>query len=260
MQVAKNVVLVDGRLVGDGGLRLDPGDPGLLWGHSAFETVRVHRGRAVELPAHLRRLEGSCALLGLEAPAQAAVVPACWAAMAALAQEEAVLRITVTAGGRWIVWARPAPPRRATARCITRPRVLDPHVPAAAKHGNRLRGRLLLTETGADEVIWLSPAGELVEGSWSNVVAVVDGVIFTHPADGSLLPGITRAAVLRLAREQGILTHELALPADAPLTELYLSSSVHGLVPVVELDAAPAPGAGPVGAALMPLLWTRSAG
>jgi branched-subunit amino acid aminotransferase/4-amino-4-deoxychorismate lyase len=258
--MAREIVLVDGRIVGDGQVRLAASDPGLLAGVSVFETVRVHEGRFLELPAHLARWRRSAALLGLSLPPERTVLAACWAAQAALGLAEAVVRITATGGGRWVVWARQAPPRRREVRCITRPAVIDPWVPAAAKHGNRLRGRLALAGQPADEVIWIGAHGGMVEGSWSSVLAVKDGVVLTHPADGSLLPGITRAAVLRIAVDQGTPVEERPVAPGEALDELYLSSSVHGLVPVVELDGRPAPGGGPVGAALSVLLWARSTG
>jgi branched-subunit amino acid aminotransferase/4-amino-4-deoxychorismate lyase len=258
--MAREIVLVDGRIVGDGLVRLSPSDPGLLAGLTVFETVRVHEGRFLDLPAHLSRWRRSAALLEISLPPERAVLAACWAAQAALGLAEAVVRITATAGGRWMVWAREAPARRREVRCITRRAVVDPLVPAAAKHGSRLRGHMALAGRAAEEVIWIGAHGGMIEGSWSNVIGVLDGVVVTHPADGSLLPGITRAAVLRLAEGQGISVEERPVAPDAPLDELYLSSSVHGLVPVVELDGRRGPGGGPVGAALSRLLWARSTG
>ncbi len=256
----RQVLLVDGRLERDLRVRLAADDPGLLAGVTAFETVRVHAGRGLDLAAHLDRLRRSAALLGISCPPGPALLAWCWTAMAALGHDEAVLRITLTAAGAAFVLARPAPRRRTAARCATGPWLDDPYAVPAAKHGNRLRGQRALQATGADEVLWTRPGGLVVEGTWSNAFAVVDGVLRTHPDDGRLLAGITRAALLRAADQRGLPVELRAFSLDEPLDELFLSSSVSGLVPVIELDGQPAPGAGPVAAALGPLLWERSAG
>ena len=76
--------------------------------------------------------------------------------------------------------------------------------------------------------------GQVLETDRASVFAVISGVLRTPPADGRLLPGITRAAILRLAAAAGI-------PAGAgPLTraslaaasEVFLANSVHGVLPV----------------------------
>ena len=53
--MAREIVLVDGRIVGDDRVRLSPDDPGLLAGVTVFETVRVHAGRFLDLSSHLAR-------------------------------------------------------------------------------------------------------------------------------------------------------------------------------------------------------------
>ena len=64
--------------------------------------------------------------------------------------------------------------------------------------------------------------------------AVIDGVLLTPPADGRILPGTTRAAVLRAARDRGILTGEkpLTLGELAEATEVFVSNAVAGVLPV----------------------------
>lgn len=254
------MLLVDGRLAPDGLVRLDPEDPGLLWGVTVFETLRVRRGGIRSLGAHLSRLRRSAALLDLACPVPTSLQAWCWTAQAALGVPEAVIRITLTAGGTALVLARPAPRRRTAVRCVRVP------VPrffgrlAAAKHGNRLAGlRMVAAHPDVDEVLWTDAEGRLMEGTWSNVVGVEDGLVVTHPDDGQILGGITRAAVLALAKAQGIPTELRAVDPDR-CTELYVTSSVHGMVPVVALDGQDRPGRGPLGDALDRLLWDPPAG
>ena len=103
-----------------------------------------------------------------------------------------------------------------------------------------------MRESGLDDVLWVCD-GHFLEATTGNVFGVHNGVLWTPPLDGRILPGITRGVLLELAHEAGIPVREAPLPVGAPLDELYLSSSLKILAPVVALDDKPAPGGGPVG-------------
>ena len=97
----------------------------------------------------------------------------------------------------------------------------------------------------------------MLETDRASVFAVIGGVLHTPPAGGRLLPGVTRAAVLRIAREEGLTVSETPLHIrrlpDA--SEVFVTNSVQGVVPVRSLagaiPASPAP-AGPVPAGPAP--------
>ncbi|MCL4140289.1 UNVERIFIED_CONTAM: hypothetical protein GTU68_011564, partial [Idotea baltica] len=92
-------------------------------------------------------------------------------------------------------------------------------------------------EAGADEAL-LIRNGMMTEGSASNSYAVFDGVIYTAPADHKILPGVTRAVVLALARQANITVVEEAV-AEARLTEadeLWVSSSTKELLAITRLN------------------------
>src|SRR5207237_5063131 len=86
-------------------------------------------------------------------------------------------------------------------------RVAPNTIPSIAKiAGNYLGGQLIKMEAlanGFDEGIALGPDGMLSEGSGQNVFLVQGGILFTTPLNGTLLPGITRDSVMRLARDAG---------------------------------------------------------
>src|SRR5207247_1777112 len=94
---------------------------------------------------------------------------------------------------------------------------------------------------GADQQLLILDAnGDVLETDRANAFAVIDGVLRTAPADGRLLPGITRAAVLRLAAHHGIPAEEE--PFSTRLlrraTEVFVTNSVHGIMPVRSLAGA----------------------
>jgi len=93
-----------------------------------------------------------------------------------------------------------------------------------------------LRALGAYEAL-LAPWGRIREGLSSNFFWIRDGVLAT--AKWGVLPGVTRATVLRLAREAHIPTRYRALPlVEIPtISEAFITSSSRGIVPVVRIDA-----------------------
>lgn len=97
-------------------------------------------------------------------------------------------------------------------------------------------------EAGAYEAILVrvgaSQEDIVTEGSHSSFAAVFDGTVVTHPLGPTLLPGVTRGLVLKLAREEGIPLREEPFTArrlpDAD--ELFLMGTTTGVMPVVEVE------------------------
>jgi branched-chain amino acid aminotransferase len=117
--------------------------------------------------------------------------------------------------------------------------------PAVAKiAGNYLGGQLIKMEAlrnGYDEGLALGPDGLLSEGSGQNVFLVRDGVLYTPPVDGTLLPGITRTSVIALAEEAGIRVVEQLMPREALHTadEVFITGTASEVTPVRSVDRIP---------------------
>jgi 4-amino-4-deoxychorismate lyase len=112
-------------------------------------------------------------------------------------------------------------------------------------------------EAGADEVVWISVDGVVLEGATSTVIVVQAGRAVTPPAQElGLLPGTTLAALAELAPSAGlpagIGTRRVAVADLRGADEAMLVSSVRGVAPLVRVDGAPVAGGavGPVTAAL----------
>ena len=101
---------------------------------------------------------------------------------------------------------------------------------------------------GADDAIFLDTAGHVSEATASNLFAVIDGVLVTPPLSCGVLPGITRAIVLDLAPSLGVaaVEREMAEPELALASELFLTSSIREIAPLVRI-ATTAIGAGRIG-------------
>ena len=83
------------------------------------------------------------------------------------------------------------------------------------------------------------PRWHLYEGATSNVFAVKDGILYTHPADNHILKGITRQMIVtRVAPSLGITLIEKefdrAFVDDAD--ELFFTDTIGGVIPIIKLD------------------------
>jgi para-aminobenzoate synthetase / 4-amino-4-deoxychorismate lyase len=208
-------------------------DPAL----GVFETLLVVAGRPLELDAHLDRLAASLEeLYGTTLPASAA-------SLAGERADELEL-------GRMRLTAKPS---RRGLECEATASEVDPRIVFPCRGGGaELRGLPLAGGLGSHK--WadrsaLPPAGEgavplllddeeVLEASWANVFAVNRGVMATPPADGRILPGVTRAAAIEIAREEGVEVEVRPLRRRELLAaeEVFLTGSVRGVVPARTLD------------------------
>lgn len=101
-------------------------------------------------------------------------------------------------------------------------------------------------DAGAEEAIFVRE-GVAIEGAHANLWAVIDGTVATHPATNRILPGITRATVLELARERGHPVEERAVQVEelADASEVFLTGTTTEVRPVVDLDGEPVGGGTP---------------
>lgn len=131
-------------------------------------------------------------------------------------------------------------------------------MPAMAKAaGNYLSSQLMSIEAhrhGYAEAIALDVNGLLSEGAGENVFLVRDGVLYTPPAAAAVLPGITRDAVMTLARGLGYQVREQAVPREALYVcdEVFFTGTAAEVTPVRSVDGVPvgAGTRGPVTAAI----------
>jgi branched-chain amino acid aminotransferase len=252
-------------------------DRGFLYGDGIYEVIRTAGGRPVDLERHLDRLESSAARIALGLPPRVDLVRWIRAALVAGGNPESYLRVVVTRGAgpigldialadgpRTVIIAAPlvVPDAELYRRGVdlavvsverTSARALDP----AVKSGNYLNNILGLAEArgrGAHEAILLNPAGEVAEGSTSNLFVVSGGRLRTPALSAGILAGITRRRVLEIAAAGGDdPVEDTVTVADlAVASEAFLTSSIRGVMPVRSIDDRSLPAApGPTTARLM---------
>lgn len=105
-------------------------------------------------------------------------------------------------------------------------RITSNSMPAMAKAGaNYMNSQLIKMEAilgGFVEGIALDDRGYVSEGSGENIFLVNNGTLITPPLGASILPGITRDSVIKIAREMGIQVQEASVQRAA----LYLADEV----------------------------------
>ena len=121
-------------------------------------------------------------------------------------------------------------------------RVAPNTIPAMAKAGgNYLSGQLISTEAkrlGFAEGIALSTDGTISEGAGENVFVVKNGRIMTPPATSSILTGLTRDAVIKLAARMGLTVEEKAIPREALYLadEIFFTGTAAEVTPIRSVD------------------------
>jgi branched-subunit amino acid aminotransferase/4-amino-4-deoxychorismate lyase len=247
---------INGRLCRGAEATLSLFDRGARDGEGLYETVRVYGGRPFLWEQHMERLVLSAAVLGFPVPASPVTLrEALDQLLAAERLEDAVVRMTVTRGipggrptrtGAWVevepiaarLWHGT---RRGAATLIVSKRPFEPGPLGPHKTTSRLAYHLAREEARvarADETLLVSPHGQVLEGAVSNVFAVAGGEVRTPPLAAGILPGVTRALVLRLCAVAGIPAREQALTLAElrGADEVFLTNSVQEVVPVGVLD------------------------
>lgn len=239
-------------------------DRGFLYGDAVFETLRTYRGAPFLLDRHLDRLVRSASLVGIDVQVSTeALTREVRATLEAAGEGESYVRITVTrgAGAPGLDPSRATKPLRVVValplelppnevfevglRAVTYAtgRAFAVSQMGGAKTGNYLENILAVRtarERGASEVLMVDAGGRVLQGASSNVFFATSGRLATPPLDTGILPGITRELVLELAAALAIPV-ELRAPLVAELSlfdEIFMSSSVRELAPVVEVDGA----------------------
>ena len=253
---------VDGVVTPAAEARVSVLDNGFTFGDSVYETLRTYEGRPFHLGRHLARLRQSAERLGIPVPLPDAEFGGrIDAVLARAGNEESYIRLIVSRGvgdisyrferisGPTVVVVvkpyDPLPERYYTEGIDTivssvrrnHRQALDP----AIKSGNLLNNILAMQEAqakGAVEPILLNQEGDVAEGAGSNVFVVKHGGLLTPPLDAGILPGVTRALVLEVARELQLRAREETLRAADLISadEVFITSTLKECCPVRTID------------------------
>jgi branched-subunit amino acid aminotransferase/4-amino-4-deoxychorismate lyase len=228
-------------------------DAGFLLGDGVFESLRACDGVPYLLDRHLERLYGGAAELEFERmPLAETIIELVYRSLQRSELGDTYVRITVTRGSGCVGLAPPPePPTIAISVLPAPPAVEGSGLHATLLHGcpaphrtvkstswqHAVMARRRVQRSGADEGIYVSTDGRVLEGVTSNVFVVRDQVMVT-PRTAECLPGITRSRLLELSREAGIEVHEQAVSLEEldQADEVFLTNAVQGLREVSSIE------------------------
>lgn len=187
---------------------------------AVIELVRLNRMDSCYIRPIVLRGYGEMGVNGTKNPTD--VYLACWEWGKYLGEEALAEGVDVCVSS----WTRMAPNT----------------LPALSKAGaNYMNSQLIKMEAvanGYSEGIALDASGYVSEGSGENIFVVRDGKILTPALGASVLPGITRDTVLRLAQDLGIPTAEGIVPRELLYIadEVFFSGTAAEITPIRSVD------------------------
>lgn len=258
-------VYISGKLLPKEDAKISVYDHGLLYGDGVFEGIRVYGGGVFLLQEHIERLYESARAIRLEIPmSQSDMAAAVNQTVKANGIGDGYVRLVITrgAGGLGLDIRKTSHPqiiiiadtitlypdeiyqngmKLVTASTIrNHPGALNPRI-KSLNYLNNIMAKIEGTDAGSVEALMLNHKGEVSECTGDNIFIVKSGVLKTPPPDAGILEGITRNAVIGLAKEAGIPFQEVAMTRhDIYIAEeCFLTGTAAEVIAVVSLDGRP---------------------
>jgi len=255
-------IWLDDKLVDEADAKISVFDHGLLYGDGVFEGIRVYNGRTFELEAHINRLYESAKVIRLEVPtSKGKLIRAVEKTTEANGVIDGYIRLVVTRGvgtlglnpfvcegGRLIIIADniqlyPEEFYEKGMKIISattvrnHPLAIPPQV-KSLNYLNNILAKIEALDNDVPEAIMYNHQGYVAEATGDNVFIVKKGVICTPPVQAGMLEGITRAVVIRLAKEENLEVVEKNLTRfDLYVCdELFLTGTAAEVIGIVEID------------------------
>jgi branched-subunit amino acid aminotransferase/4-amino-4-deoxychorismate lyase len=243
-------VWVNGIVCDEEHATVSPFDHGLLTGDGVFETLKVYEGRPFAVRRHLERLAFSAKGLGLPMPDADVLRRAVDDVVAANGiTGDGRVRITLTGGPAplgseraevdplVIVAAGAIRPWPATTDVVVVPWPRNERGALAGlkttSYGENVVALAYARERGAGEAVFANLAGNLCEGTSTNVFLVLGGRLLTPPLSSGCLAGVTRSLVIELT---GAAEEDVPVGALAEAEEAFLTSTTREVQPVRAVD------------------------
>jgi branched-chain amino acid aminotransferase len=255
-------VYVNGKFFDKNEAKVSVYDHGLLYGDGVFEGIRVYNRKVFRLREHVERLYESARHIWLEIPmSREQMTEAVLDTVRVNDKKDGYIRLVVTrgAGSLGLDPRKTSDPQViiivddismyppelyqngleiVTASVIrNHPAALSPRV-KSLNYLNNILAKIEAIRAGCLEAIMLNHNGEVAECTGDNVFLVKKGVLRTPPVNDGALEGITRNAVMELARAASITVQEATLTRHDVYAadECFLTGTAAEVIPVVKCD------------------------
>jgi branched-chain amino acid aminotransferase len=255
-------VWINGKLFDKNDAKISVFDHGLLYGDGVFEGIRIYGGKVFRLREHIDRLYESARHIVLEPPlGREQMTQAVLDTVKANAKQDGYIRLIVTRGAGSLgldpgrcsdpqvivivddISLYPAEFYEKGLEVITasiirnHANALNPRI-KSLNYLNNILAKIEAVRAGCQEAIMLNHNGEVAECTGDNLFLVKHGVLRTPHLAAGILEGVTRNAVLGLARETKITVQEMALTRHDVYSadECFLTGTAAEVVPVVKCD------------------------
>ncbi len=240
--------LVNGDLVEADAPILPANNNDYFYGYSVYESIKVDRGIPFFLEEHLERLKDSAAKLSMDTPFSLDTIRAYITKLFRAEQpDKAMFKIWLFGGESPLVmmFFRPLP--------IRTPQQYSDGVPVISYPGHRFMPEiksncLLLSylglqkahESGADEALLLNEGDVLLEGATTNFYAVREGKTLVTAPTSEVLPGVTRAHIIEIAKDLNIPVEYQPITLGEVKNGIYsgcmISSTTRNIMPVSRIN------------------------
>ncbi|RIJ01080.1 D-amino-acid transaminase [Achromobacter sp. K91] len=238
-------------------------DRGFLFGDGVYEVIAVIDGLLLEFERHAARLARSLAEVGIRNPLpRDTLLARCRELVVRNGLREGSVYVQVTRGAdskRDFAFPADVEPtvmmyvseKSLRVNPLAESGVRVASVPDMRWQRRDIKSVSLIAQVlakqaaqgaGTFEALMVDADGVVTEGSSSSALLVdAQGRIVVRPLSREILPGCTRAAVLALAAKRGVAVEERKFTLDEcrRATELVLTSALHFVLPVIELDGQP---------------------
>lgn len=255
-------IYLDGLIVDEADAKVSVFDHGLLYGDGVFEGIRFYNHRVFRLEEHIRRLYDSAKSILLTIPlTPQEMIAATCATIRANGLIDGYIRLVITRGVGPMGLSPYKCPKASViiivdtislyseeayangltmATCSSRRPshdILSPQV-KSLNYLNNVMAKVEALQAGAEEGLILNDLGLVAECTGDNVFVIRDGFITTPPITAGALPGITRAAVIDIAKELGIPLAERDLSRHDIYTcdECFLTGTAAEVIAATKLD------------------------
>ena len=257
------IVYVNGEYLPETEAKVSIFDRGFLMADGVYEVTSVLDGKLVDFEGHAVRLERSLSELDMASPVTKDELLAIHRELVAKnGIEEGMVYLQITRGApgdRDFVFPDPAvTPSTIVLFTQNKPGLADS---PAAKTGIKVisvedirwgrrdiktvqllypsMGKMMAKKAGCDDA-WMVEDGFVTEGTSNNAYIVKGNTIITRQLSNDILHGITRAAVLRFAKEAQMQVEERLFTIDEAkeADEAFVTSATTFVMPVVEIDGA----------------------